>query len=176
MRQGGWVCSPTMPVSNRMRTSLVALVNRLTTCEIPYALGGSMMLHLRGLTDDVADIDIAVPADAKEAVRAATQAWWIGERPNDRSTFDSAWRVKLDVDGVAGHVFGGFAVMRDERRVALPLRSDEAVEIDGTAVSLAPLEVWWLAYGAYRPERAEAIAQTIERSRCTALLEELELT
>ena len=61
-------------------------------------------------------------------------------------------------------------------RVLLPLRSDEIVDVDGTPVSLAPLEVWWLAYGAYRPERAEAIAQTIDRSRCTALLEELELT
>ena len=165
-----------MPVSTRMRTSLVALVNRLTTCEIPYALGGSMMLHLRGLTDSVADIDVAVPAGAREAVRAATQAWWIGERPNDRSGFDSAWRAKLDIDGVAGHVFGGFAVRRDERRVVLPLRSDETIDVDGTPVSLAPLEVWWLAYGAYRPERAEVIAQTIDRSRCTALLEELELT
>ena len=165
-----------MPVSTRMRTSLVALVNRLTACEIPYALGGSMMLHLRGLTDDVAEIDVAVPAGAKEAVRAATQAWWIGERPNDRSCFASAWRVKLDLDGVAGHVFGGFAVLRDERRVVLPLRSDEVVEVDGTSVSLAPLEVWWLAYGAYRSERAETIAQAIDRSRCAALLEELELT
>ena len=165
-----------MPVSDRMYASLAALVHRLDAYDISYALGGSMMLHLRGLTDDVADIDVAVHGGAKDAVRSATQAWWIGERPNDRSAFASEWRVKLDVDGVAAHLFGGFAVMRDERRIELPLRSDAAVEIAGASVALAPLEVWWLAYGAYRPERAEVVAQVVDRARCAALLDELELT
>ena len=132
-----------------------------------------MLLHLHGLIDDVNDLDVAVPVGSRDAVRTASQAWWLGEVPAGGSVFASEWRVKLDVDGVRAHVFGGFALNIDGSRVELPARSDHTIEVEGTPIALAPLVDWWLVYRETNPERAALLEPVVAPGARAQLLAEL---
>jgi hypothetical protein len=139
-----------------------ALVTAASWCEanhVPYAVGGSAMLDLLGLNVEVADIDLVMPGEARSLLEAAP---WPRLAPKAPSPlFNSDWLLRYDIGGTTVECIGSMRVLIDGRSRLVPWRGGGKVNIAGRELPLAPPNVWYHVYRAYRPERADDLGELI---------------
>jgi tRNA(Arg) A34 adenosine deaminase TadA len=115
--------------------------------DVPFLLGGSLLLRALGHDVPVRDVDLMVRAQDRERFEAATARWHVRTTTDPGPVLTSAWKATLDVDGVEVEGLGGLRVVGGRE---LPFR--QRGEWQG--VPLAAHEVWREAYAAYAPEKA----------------------
>ncbi|MBA2316369.1 MAG: hypothetical protein H0V93_01070 [Euzebyales bacterium] len=157
------------------RRALARLAARLHAEAIPFALGGSALLHVLGLTDEVGDLDLMLGPDDHDRLRAAAGGWWSGSRHGGEGIWRSAWLAWLALDGVQVDAIGGFAFVIDGREVRLPLRAAGDAEVNGVTVPLADPALWWVAYAAYKPAKAALLEAVVTPTARAAVRRELGL-
>lgn len=154
------------------RPALVALADALQAIE--WRLGGSGLLAALGLADRVGDLDVTVPADAIEDVRAALSPWQVqvsvGGAP---PPWCSEWIARARVEGAEVDVIGGFCVVTGAGSVTVPQELGGHLDVDGTAIPLADPGVWWWVYRTYKPEKAELLAEVVPVERRAQLIRQL---
>jgi tRNA-Thr(GGU) m(6)t(6)A37 methyltransferase TsaA len=134
---------------------------------IPYQLGGSGLLFACGLAGRVGDLDLQVPAEARDRVAVVLERL-SGVPPRfsgpASGPFASAWRCRHRIGGQDFDLVGGQAVRLGGREVALPVAPEGEWEVGGVSVPLAPLEQCWLVYRvAGKPERAALLEREAGR-------------
>lgn len=155
-----------------LRSALAAVVRRLD--DVPYRLGGSAMLSLRGLPIAPEDIDIQVNSQDREAVLAAVGDWLVSlDATDDGGQVTSEWLATLDVDSEKVEIMADLAVRSGASRWALPLRGADTAEVDGATVALADPGPWVVLYAVYRPATAGLLAPLVTAEDRDALLREL---
>ena len=137
------------------------MASRLHEQQIPFALGGSGMLHLLGLTDEVGDLDLQAPTAAHDAVREAAGRWWVDSHRETRRIWRSAWIAQLQVGREPVEVIGGLALIDDGGVRRIPLRATRDADVDGVPIPLADPALWWVVYRAYRPDKAGLLEQVV---------------
>ena len=164
--------------------AVAALGAALEDAGIPYQLGGSGLLFACGLADLIGDLDLEVPAEARDRVAAVLERLsgvpprFSGPTPG---RFASAWRCRHRIGEQDLDLVGGQAVRLGGREVALPVAPEGEWEVGGVSVPLAPLEQCWLVYrAAGKPERAallerEAGRRSVRRFLRTAGLDPAEV-
>lgn len=142
-----------------IKSALVELGGRLEGAGVPYSLGGSGMLRLRGFDVPVGDLDIVVDElwrDAVESVLASPT------EPSSTEPWRSTWFLRTDWPvgdaPVAIDIIGGLALVIDDRTVTFPCQPSGHVDVDGLSVPLAPLRQWYHLYRIHDPAKAAMVA------------------
>lgn len=139
-----------------------------------WRLGGSGLLAVLGLVQDVGDLDITVAASALDQVRGALEPWSprieVGDAP---LPWCSDWIARTLVDGVEVDVIGGFCLVTPRGRVEVPQELGGYLDVDGVAIPLADPGAWWWVYRAYKPAKAALLEHVIPAERRAILLREL---
>lgn len=155
-------------------TQLRRVALALEATDLPWLLGGSALQAALGCTDEVGDLDIIVPPDALDAVRAALAhldpVVDLGPAP---APWCSDWVLRCELDGMDVEVIGGLCVVAAGRRVVLPMWAGGAVDIDGVQVTLADPAVWWWLYRHARPEAAGRLETAVTADRRAAIVAHL---
>lgn len=141
---------------------------------IVWRLGGSALQAALGVTDDVGDLDIAVPADTLDLVRDALGRFeprFVDGPPPD--PWCSAWLLRARVDDVEVEVIGGFCVRTPAGPVEVPLDLGGHVDLEEVRAPLADPAVWWWIYRTYRPEAAARLGAVLDDDRRAAVLDRL---
>jgi hypothetical protein len=152
-----------------LTAALEAVAARLRAHRIPFLLGGSGLLDALGLDVPVRDLDLMLRAADRAAFEHAAGDWLVAVTTEPGPVMRSAWKAPLDVGGEEVDGLGGLGMVLDGRTVRLPFRAQ------GTGpggVPLAAPEIWWLAYRAYKPERAALLEPLVgEAARASVLAE-----
>ena len=146
--------------------ALDAVAARLREAGVPFLLGGSGLLHALGLDVEVRDIDLMLRAEDRERFEAAARDWLVAVTTDPGPVLTSAWKATLDVDGVEVEGLGGLGFTGGPE---LPFRAGGAWR----GVPLAAPEVWWAAYRAYKPERAQLLEPLVPQEARERILAEL---
>lgn len=134
-----------MTMKTAHTATLKRIAGKLNGSGITWAVGGSMMLYLRGRTRNVHDIDLMV--EESQAERAKELLGTMGKSMPDKDNAQYATRHynKFLVDGTEVDLIAGFAIVKDGVAHECPLlRKDitERYDLEGTPVPLHGLSVW----------------------------------
>ena len=136
--------------------ALQAVAARLREHDVPFLLGGSMLLRALGLDVPVRDVDLMLRAADRERFEAAAGEWLVATTTEPGPVLTSAWKATLDVDGVEVEGLGGLGFAGGEE---LPFRAGG----EWRGIPLAAPEVWYQAYRAYDPEKAALLEPFLAR-------------
>jgi hypothetical protein len=125
------------------------MANALNREGIIWAVGGSLLLFLRGRVESFNDIDIMV--DEEQAERAAVILGNLGYelpyKPNVK--FATRHFHEFSIDGVCVDLLAGFVIISDGNQYECPLKADdikENIEVSGAQIPLHSLSEWHRYY------------------------------
>lgn len=122
-------------------TNLLAVTERLQHEGIPYALGGSGLLHSLGLTAAVRDWDIMTDAP-KEQVMKALENLTVQEARSGDYPFGSKYKLVVQSENPQVEILGSFSIHSDKGLCQLP-----AVPVSlWQGIHVGSPEVWYVAY------------------------------
>lgn len=98
---------------------------------IRFALGGSMMLLLRGLPVKVHDLDLMVFLEDAELAKAQLALLGTALKIDSSDRFVSAAFHRFAIDGVEVDLIAGFAIKKEGEVLSFPL---ETSQMDGEAM------------------------------------------
>ncbi|WP_114571831.1 hypothetical protein [Exiguobacterium flavidum] len=113
----------------------------LRQAGIPYTVGGSALLALLGLTQEVNDWDIATDAYAHEVARAL-DGFEFKKAESGDGPYASRYKWVVTEDGHALELFGHFAIKTDEGVCHLPALNGPVRD----GIQYGAPEVWFVAY------------------------------
>ena len=124
---------------------LSRIAQALNARSLTWAVGGSLLLYIKGIVSDFHDIDIMVAeadADAAEAALSSLGSQ-LPVKPKDR--YRSKRFLRFLIDGVDVDVIAGFTIIYEGEEYYFPLTGKEIkdhAEIDGTLIPLQALGAW----------------------------------
>ncbi len=141
-----------------VRTALLEIVARLNAAQVEYYVGGSVMLAMSGLDVEIGDIDIVVDPRSRGAIE---QIFADRAERDSLDPWRSAWLLRAEWHGGSGRVgvdvIGGLSLQTRWGLARFPLSAGRNVEIDGVAVTIAPLSHWYHLYDVHTPQKAVQI-------------------
>jgi hypothetical protein len=147
------------------RSVLKKLVAACDAADIPVQLGGSGLLFALGLVEQVRDLDLVFPSEARPALAEVLLAL-TGTTPefdaDQEQGFMSDWRCQHEMDGQALDMSGGVALEVNGEVVRLPFQPGSVWDLDGTPIPLAPLERWVVIYRVNGSNRADLLAPLVD--------------
>lgn len=125
--------------------TLKRIAERLNGAGVTWAVGGSMMLYLRGRARNVHDIDLMV--DEREVELAKEVLSGMGKLMPEKedARYQTRHYHKFVIDGTEVDLIAGFVIVKDGVAHECPLlRKDitERKDLEGMAVPLHALAVW----------------------------------
>ena len=126
-------------------TTLRRIAELLNEEGIMWAVGGSLMLFLRGRVKKFHDIDLMVAEEQAEEARAllAQMGTPMPEKPNDR--YRTRHYQEFVIYGTDVDLVAGFVIVKDGVAHECPLLPEditETVDLQGTAIPLHALSTW----------------------------------
>lgn len=117
--------------------------------NIIWAVGASLLLYFKGITDNFQDIDIMVHED--DAAKAEALLTVIGAlQPKIQNTqYKTKVFLEYVIDGVELDVMAGFTIVSNSAEHYFPLQKEdikESMVLDGIAIPLQSVEVWKMYY------------------------------
>ena len=137
---------------------ILKIANHLNDRGVKYAIGGSVLLYLKGIDFSFNDLDLMIPeediAKAREALKELGE-YKPSEHASSAKIFEEFTVVGLDIDVISGLVITAYGKTYDcsykEERV-------EYLEVEGVKVALDSLDNWYDIYSLQgRPEKARYI-------------------
>lgn len=162
-------------MDGRVGAVCAEVVGRLRRAGVPCALGGSGLLWAWGLSAQVGDLDLMVPASHETATLAALDATDVAVDRAGTDLWATAWFATVTLDSVAVDLLGGLALRHPGGVAVLPADPVGSVQVAGVDVPLADPAGWWVLYRAYKPAKATLLETIVPRQRRRALLDELGL-
>lgn len=145
---------------------LARIARTMTAGGVRWAVGGSLMLYLRGAVSGVHDIDLMV-AEA-DAPRADALLAAMGERLPEKSNegFGTKFFRQYRIGGVDVDMMGGMEILSGGRAHSFPLLEEEITaraDVLGETVPLHSVRVWQACYALMgRSEKAELTARWLK--------------
>lgn len=157
-----------------IETVLVAIVHELEDRRVDYCVGGSVMLGLNGFDVTVGDIDIAVPAAARDLVEPIFPVRTEREK-TDLWRSDWSFRTERVVGSqqVGVDVIGGLRLLVDAEEASFPVMAERWVAVGDVDVAVAPLRQWYHLYRMHQPGKAAMIASRLSDAEIVAGAREL---
>ncbi len=148
-------------MDGRKRAALETIARALNGAGVRWAVGGSLMLYLRGAVGEFHDIDLVVSAEDAERAEKILDAIArrIGAPPSKEKArvFRSTNFAQYVLDGVDVDLMAGMAVRAEGVEFSDPfdaLGPDWVSGAAGEPVPLAAMEDWYVLY-ALMPGRME---------------------
>jgi len=144
-----------MKTANTATLKLIA--DRLNSNGITWAVGGSMMLYLRGRATNAHDIDLMVDEKQIEPAKRLLNDMGKLQPDKDNAQYQTRHYYKYVVNGVDIDLIAGFVIVKDGVPHECPLLKKDITErhnLEGTAIPLHSLDVWREYYTLMgRPEK-----------------------
>ncbi|MDD3573142.1 MAG: hypothetical protein PHP07_09390 [Eubacteriales bacterium] len=134
----------------RKLSVLSHIAGALNRQNIVWAVGGSLLLYLKGIAADFADIDVMVAeADAQTAKGILMSLGDI--RPaHENAKYKTRCFWQFHVSGVDLDVMAGFAIMNEGQEYYFPLIKESVVDcavVNEVRIPLQSLKEWRQYYG-----------------------------
>lgn len=113
--------------------------------QIKWAVGASLLLYFKGITDNFHDIDVMVAEE--DAVRMKELLLEVGtlESTGDNAQYKTKHFYEFVVDEVEIDVMGGFIIVKDGKAYNCSYTEDSVVEhmqVNGQTVPLQSIPLW----------------------------------
>lgn len=130
---------------NKKMQVLVKIASILNNNHVTWAVGGSLLLYFKGITDTFKDIDLMV--DEKDIERFKTLIFPIGEviPCHFDQNFKTRTFLELMIDDVDVDVMAGLVIVKDGMDYDCSLLAEqivEYIEFDGEQIPLQSLSDW----------------------------------
>lgn len=126
-------------------TVLSRVAELLDQTAVTWAVGASLLLYLKGITDHFNDIDIMVIEEDVPAVEAALSAIGTLSPPNPNTQYKTKHFLEFVIDDVDIDVMAGFVIVDHGTEHLCPLVTQDIVEritIHGSEIPLHSVTVW----------------------------------
>lgn len=130
----------------KVLSSLAILINQK---NITWAIGGSVLLYIKGLVDDFNDIDILVIEEDVESLKEILLAHGQLINHSLNSKYQTKHFYEFVIDGVDIDIIAGFTIVDKEKAYYFPLKSDEIlefVELNKVIIPLHSIQIWRIYY------------------------------
>jgi hypothetical protein len=140
--------------------NLLLVTEKLEKRGIPYALGGSGLLHSLGLTDTVHDWDLTTEAP-KNRIIDALHPLYIEEIVSGDFPFASRYKLLIHEQEPQVELFGHFSIQAEKGLCQLP-----AIPVfQWKGVHVGSHEVWYVAYALMnRKDKASLLLSYLEEN------------
>lgn len=121
------------------------IAGELNRAHITWALGASMLLYFKGVTDTFHDIDLMVKTEDAEAARDILLGMGTLMPPNPEAKYRTKLFLEFVIEGVDVDVMAGFAIAQGDTVHDCSLRETDIAEmhdLDGEAVPLQSIARW----------------------------------
>ena len=134
-----------MPATEEKLAVLARIGTMFDAAGICWAVGGSLMLYLRGITDVFHDIDLMVAES--DALRAKELLLRLGALapPHPAGQYQTRHFYEFTVDGVEIDLIAGFVITAGgtaQECPLLPADIDGSITVGGAVIPLHALAVW----------------------------------
>ena len=113
--------------------------------RITWALGASMLLYFKGITDAFHDIDLMVTNEDADAARQILARLGQIQRPGPNEKYQTKLFLEFVIDGVDVDMMAGFAIVHCGRVYDCSLYPEQIKEVhllDGVPIPLQSLGLW----------------------------------
>lgn len=134
--------------------------------QIGWAVGGSLLLYLKGYVDAFNDLDIMVLEDDVLKAKEIIESWIQLETPPASEHFRSKYFFQCKLDGVDIDLVAGMKIVKDNQVHDCALRLediDETIMINEVKIPLHSIERWTYFYQLMdRHEKLDILKQVIK--------------
>ncbi len=123
---------------------LEKLANLFNKNNITWAIGGSVLLYFKGITNHFNDLDVLIHEKDIDKVQILLREEVL-LAPIDNGSYQSTAFMQYIIDGVDIDIIAGFSIMNDKQRYYFPLLTNEDLEtykLNETIVYLDKLSAW----------------------------------
>ena len=133
-------------MTNEAKLAVLAKVGAaLNGARVSWAVGASLMLYLRRMTDTFHDIDLVTTIADADAVCAVLSRLGALQPANPSALYKTKRFLEFIVDGVELDVMAGYAITRygvDYDRAFDPASVDAHATVGGVTIPLQAVAVW----------------------------------
>ena len=148
---------------------LVHLAKLLNEKEMLWAVGGSVLLYLKGLVSDFHDLDLMIDEQDEEQIRGLLEKIGTLHSAAASSQFHSRCFMEWTVEGTEIDIIGGMVIESEGQAYAFPLKQEEIEDhilLEGEIVPLHSLRCWEQYYTLMgRFEKAEILRRARIREK-----------
>ncbi len=134
-----------MTMKTAQTATLKRIASKLNSSGIMWAVGGSMMLYLRGRSTNVHDIDLMVDEGQVERAKEILEGMGKQKPDKDNGRFQTRHYHQFVIDGTEVDLIAGFVIVKDGVAHECPLLKKDITDrhdLEGTPVPLHSLSVW----------------------------------
>ena len=144
---------------------LSAIAHVLNEAQVLWAVGGSLLLYFKGITDTFRDLDLMVAEEDAGRVRELLSGMGTQALPNPDAQYRTRHFLEFTIDGVEVDVLAGFVIVKDGKAYECPLLAQQVAEqicLNDEKIPLQSLTDWRRYYELMgRGEKAEKIDRFI---------------
>ena len=139
-------------------TIIAKIAKKLNESGARWAIGGSVLLYLKGITFSFNDLDlVVVMEDAPKAIKALEE---LGEHHPNKGKSSAKIFDEFTVDGLDVDLISGFEITEFGKTTDCSFKNEnvEHMELEGVDIPLDSLELWYEIYNLQgRVEKARYI-------------------
>ena len=124
---------------------LVKIARALNDNKITWAIGGSLMLYFKGITDHFQDIDIMVIEGDVHKLKELLLTFGIFTSTNPIEKYKTKYFLEFIIDEVDIDIMAGFSIVNDGKEYDCSLKLDQIYEnyvIEGVNIPIQSPELW----------------------------------
>ena len=124
---------------------LSKVAEKLNQRNLTWAIGGSLLLYFKGITNEFHDIDIMVAEEDVEALKEIILTFGQLLPPNPKVEYKTKHFLEFNVEGVEIDVMAGFTIVNKENEYYFPLRAssvNDFTEVNGVPIPLQSIAEW----------------------------------
>lgn len=141
------------------------IARKLNQRNLTWAIGGSLLLYFKGITNEFHDIDIMVAEEDVEVLKEIMLTFGQLLPPNPKVEYKTKHFLEFNVEGVEIDVMAGFTIVNRENEYYFPLRAgsvNDFTEVNGVSIPLQSIAEWRKYYELMgRTEKVKMIDQSL---------------
>lgn len=121
------------------------IARKLNQRNLTWAIGGSLLLYFKGITNEFHDIDIMVAEEDVKVLKEIMLTFGQLFPPNPKVEYKTKHFLEFNVEGVEIDVMAGFTIVNRENEYYFPLRAgsvNDFTEVNGVSIPLQSIAEW----------------------------------
>ncbi|MEG0069862.1 hypothetical protein [Cetobacterium sp.] len=128
---------------------LLKVAKKLNTSNITWAIGASLLLYIKGITNEFNDIDIMVAESDVEKTKQILLSFGELQPKNPNEKYKTKCFMEFKINGIDFDIIAGFVIVKNNTEYYFPLKKNDIKEIiciHNTPLPLQSIEEWLLYY------------------------------
>lgn len=147
---------------------LKIIAKKFNEANVTWALGASMMLYFKKITQEFHDIDLMITNESVESAREILSKMGTLQPPNLNPQYKTKTFMEFVINSVDVDVMAGFSILRDGKLYDCSLKEEQIVEwmtLDDTKIPLQSPLLWSRYYDLMgRKGKSDQIRRALSRN------------